>query len=377
MFSKTMQLLDRGLDAKRQELAKRYAGLMRWLSAVEVAVVVALLLALVFSGISVKLSYLLAFPQPWSSALYFFVLVLGFGILMIPFTYYQGFALPRRYGMSNQKFGAWLSDRAKASAITILLGVAAVIIIYWLLERFPGTWWLLAGLLLAFLSVLLTCLAPILLLPLFFKLEPLNDLELKRKLIDLAERANARFNSVFTVNWSSKGTTANAMVAGLGKTRRIILSDTLCQQYTPDEVEVILAHELGHHIHRDMIKMIAVQAGMVLLAFYLAHLVLRASLVRFGFQGITDVAALPVMLLSLAVFSLVVMPLTNTYSRHLEKSADKAALELTGNPQAFVTAMTKLTNQNLAVAEPGSWVEFLFCDHPSYSKRVKLARRYL
>ncbi|OGN91928.1 MAG: hypothetical protein A2Z75_00935 [Chloroflexi bacterium RBG_13_50_10] len=371
-----MQPAEPQLDTRRQELAKEYARLMRRLSFVEMAVVGALLLVLVFGGISVKLSYLLALPQPWASALYFVILAVGLGIITMPLTYYRGFILPRRYGLSNQNLNAWLKDRAKASALSFLLCLAVVIILYWLLGRFPDIWWLWAGIFLLLLSLLLTRLTPTLLLPIFFKLEPLADVELKEKLTNLAKRAQAQIVGVFTMDLSSKSTTANAMLAGLGKTRSIILSDTLLQQYTSEEIEVVLAHELGHHLHRDIPKLIAVQAVMILLAFYLSHLVLRASLIPLGFQGIADVAAFPLLLLSLAAFGLIVTPLTNAYSRYVEASADKAALELTANSRAFVTAMTKLTNQNLSVADPSRWVELLFYDHPPYTKRVNLAHRY-
>ncbi len=371
-----MQLTEPHLDIKRQELAKKYARLMRWLSFVELAVVGALLLVLVFGGVSARMSYFLSFPQPWASALYFVILAVGLGIIIMPLTYYQGFILPRRYGLSNQKLGAWLTDRAKASALGFLLGLAVVILLYWLLDRFPDIWWLWAGILLLLLSLLLTWLTPTLLLPIFFKLEPLDDVELKQRLMNLAKRVQAQIVGMFTMDLSSKGTTANAMLAGLGKTRSIILSDTLLQQYTAEEVEVILAHELGHHIHRDIPKLIAVQAAVVLLAFYLSGLVLRASLVPFGFQGIADVAAFPLLFLSLAAFGLIVTPLINAYSRYVEGSADEAALELTANPRAFVTAMTRLTDQNLTVADPSRWVEILFYDHPPYTKRVDLAHRY-
>ncbi|MBM3141829.1 MAG: M48 family metallopeptidase [Chloroflexi bacterium] len=371
-----MQLAEPHLDIKRQELAKKYARLMRRLSFVELALVGALLLVLVFGGVSARMSYFLSFPQPWASALYFVILAVGLGIIIMPLTYYQGFILPRRYGLSNQKLGAWLTDRAKASALGFLLGLAVVILLYWLLDRFPDIWWLWAGILLLLLSLLLTWLTPTLLLPIFFKLEPLDDVELKQRLMNLAKRAQAQIVGMFTMDLSSKGTTANAMLAGLGKTRSIILSDTLLQQYTAEEVEVILAHELGHHIHRDIPKLIAVQAAMVLLAFYLSGLVLRASLVPFGFQGIADVAAFPLLFLSLAAFGLIVTPLINAYSRYVEGSADEAALELTANPRAFVTAMTRLTDQNLTVADPSRWVEILFYDHPPYTKRVGLAHRY-
>jgi STE24 endopeptidase len=371
-----MQLAEPHLDIKRQELAKKYARLMRRLSFVELALVGALLLVFVFGGVSARMSYFLSFPQPWASALYFVILAVGLGIIIMPLTYYQGFILPRRYGLSNQKLGAWLTDRAKASALGFLLGLAVVILLYWLLDRFPDIWWLWAGILLLLLSLLLTWLTPTLLLPIFFKLEPLDDVELKQRLMNLAKRAQAQIVGMFTMDLSSKGTTANAMLAGLGKTRSIILSDTLLQQYTAEEVEVILAHELGHHIHRDIPKLIAVQAAVVLLAFYLSGLVLRASLVPFGFQGIADVAAFPLLFLSLAAFGLIVTPLINAYSRYVEGSADEAALELTANPRAFVTAMTRLTDQNLTVADPSRWVEILFYDHPPYTKRVDLAHRY-
>jgi STE24 endopeptidase len=371
-----MQLAEPHLDIKRQELAKKYARLMRRLSFVELALVGALLLVLVFGGVSARMSYFLSFPQPWASALYFVILVVGLGIIMMPLTYYQGFILPRRYGLSNQKLGAWLADRAKASALGVLLGLGIVIVVYWLLDRFPDVWWLWAGILLLLLSLLLTRLTPTLLLPIFFKLEPLGDAELKRRLMNLAKRAQAQIVGVFTMDLSSKGTTANAMLAGLGKTRSIIFSDTLLQQYNSEEIEVILAHELGHHLHRDIPKFIAVQAVMVLLAFYLAALVLKASLMPLDFQGIADVAAFPLLFLSLAAFGLMVTPLINAYSRYVERSADEAALELTANPQAFITAMAKLTEQNLIVADPSRWVEFLFYDHPPYTKRVDLASRY-
>jgi STE24 endopeptidase len=166
------------------------------------------------------------------------------------------------------------------------------------------------------------------------------------------------------------------MLVGLGRTRSIVLTDTLLQKYTPDEIEVVLAHELGHHLHKDIPKLIALQAAMILLGLYLSNLVLRASLVPFGLNSIADVAAFPLLFLSLAVFSLLVMPVTNYYSRHVEAAADIAAIELTANPQAFISAMTRLTNQNLSVSNPSRWEELLFYDHPPYTKRVSLAKDY-
>jgi STE24 endopeptidase len=371
-----MQSIQPRLNSRRQKLARKYSRLTRQVSLIEMAIVGIIMLVLVFGGLSVKLSYFLSFPQPWASALYFIILAAGLGIITMPLTYYQGFILPRRYGLSHQKFSAWLADRAKASALSLVLSLAVVIFVYWLLQSFPDTWWLWTAIFLFLLSLLLTRLTPTLLLPIFFKLEPLRDRKLKKRLINLAKRAKASISNVSTINLSSKSTTANAMLAGLGKSRGIILTDTLLEKYSPDEIEVILAHELGHHIHMDIPKLIALQATMILLGLYLSNLVLRASLIPLGFQAIADVAALPLLFLSLAVLSIIVTPLINAFSRHVETSADEAALELTANPQAFIAAMTRLTNQNLSVADPSRLEELLFYDHPPYTKRVSLARSY-
>jgi len=364
------------LNYKRQKLARKYSGLMRRLSLIDLAIVGVILLVLIFGGLSVKLGQFLAFPQPWASALYFIILAVGMGIILTPLTYYRGFVLPQRFGLSHQKLNSWVADRAKAAALSLLLGLVVVIVIYWLLARFPGIWWLLVAVFLLLLSLLLTRLTPTLLLPMFFNLEPLGDVKLKKRLVNLAKRARAPISRVFTMDLSSKGTTANAMLAGLGRTRSIVLTDTLLQRYTPDEIEVILAHELGHHIHKDIPKLVALQAVMVLLVLYLSNLVLRVSIVPLGFQGVADVAAFPLLLLSMGILGSILMPLTNAYSRYVEANADKAALDLTANPSAFISAITRLTNQNLSVANPSRWSELLSYDHPPYTKRINLAKRY-
>jgi len=372
-----MQSRQPRLNARRQKLARQYANLMRRFSFIRSSIIGIILLALVFGGLSVRWSHLVPFPQPWASALYFIILSFGFGIILIPISYYQGFILPHRYHLSHQKLPGWLSDRAKASTLSFFLGLAVVILFYWLLDKFPDTWWLWAGIILLLLSLLITRLTSTLLLSIFFKLKPLADRKLKRRLINLAKRAGAPILGVFTINLSSKSTTGNAMLAGLGRTRRIILTDTLLKKYTPDEIEVVLAHELGHHIHRDIPKLMAIQAAMVFLGLYLSNLVLRAGVVPFGFNGIADVATLPLLFLFIAVLGIITGPIINTYSRRVEAAADGAALELTANRVAFISALTRLTNQNLSVANPGRWVELLYYDHPPYTKRVSLAKKYI
>jgi STE24 endopeptidase len=364
------------LNSRRQKLARQYAGIVLRLSLVQTAIVGAILVTLLFSGLSVRLSYFLAFPQPWTSAVYFTILVAGVGLILMPLNYYQGFILSHRFGLSHQKITGWLIDRAKAAAVSFLLGLILVIVVYLLLEYFPGSWWLWAAIILVSVSLLLSRLTPTLLLGMFYKLEPLSDKKLKKRLTDLAKQARAPILGVYTINLSSKGTTANAMLAGLGRTRRIVLTDTLLQKYTADEIEVVMAHELGHHIHKDVPKLIAMQAVMIFAGFYLANLVLRAGIVTFNFDGVADAAALPLLFLFVAVLTMVATPFINAYSRHVEAAADETALQLTEKPEVFVAAMTRLTNQNLSVADPSRWVELLFYDHPSYTKRISAAKLY-
>jgi STE24 endopeptidase len=216
----------------------------------------------------------------------------------------------------------------------------------------------------------------VLIFPLFYKFTPLDDQELVARLTRLAERAGARVRGVYRFDMSRKTVQANAALTGLGNTRRIVLSDTLLDHFTPDEIETVLAHELGHHVHADLGKGILVQSVVTLGGLWLAGLGLGWGVKVFGFQGVADVAALPWLALVLGVFGLVTMPLNNAYSRWRERLADRYALKTTQQPQAFASAMTRLANQNLSDADPERWVEVLLHSHPAISRRVAMAQEF-
>jgi STE24 endopeptidase len=226
-------------------------------------------------------------------------------------------------------------------------------------------------------SLILTWLTPTLLIPLFYKLKPLEDEELKKRLVDLARRAGVDIVECLTMNLSSKATTANAMLTGWGKSRRVILTDTLLEGYSQDEIEVTLGHELGHRVHQDIPRLIGIQVAVFLLAFYLTNLALRGGVAWFSLRGISDIAGIPWLILVLALVIFVLQPALNWYNRRTETGADETALALTNKPQAFITLMTRLTDQNLSEAEPGRWTKLLFYDHPTYNDRIKLARNYI
>ncbi|MFB0545932.1 MAG: M48 family metalloprotease, partial [Anaerolineae bacterium] len=239
------------IDPQRQEKAKEYARIRRLLLVVDLSLAAALLLLFIFSGASSSLKEGITglTEDDWAIvALYFAALFTLYSFLTLPLSYYSGFVLPHRYGLSTQTLRAWLWDQVKGGLLGLVLGTLVMEVIYYLLRAFPNHWWLLTGAFILFFTVVLSNLTPILIVPLFFKLTPASDEELVERLTRLAQRAGTQVQGVFTMDLSSKTKAANAALMGLGNTRRVVLGDTLYERYTPDEIGAILAHELGHHV---------------------------------------------------------------------------------------------------------------------------------
>jgi len=363
-------------DPQRQEQAREYTQRSRQLLVLELVLGAVFLLVVLLSGLSSGLRNLVEFPLAAQVVLYFLVLMLGYSVISAPLSVYRSYTLPHRYGLSHQTWKSWLADEGKEMALGLAIGAGLIVAVYLLLDAFPHIWWLLAFIVAALFSVVMTRLAPVLILPLFFKLQPMNNPELRQRLLSLAERCRTGVKDVFQIDFGSKFSTGNAMLMGWGSTRRIAISDTVLQRYTPEEIEVIMAHELGHQRHKDIARLIAVQSVLLLLGFYLINLTLNWAVPKMELNGISDVAAFPLLALVLSAFTLALTPLANAYSRHLEESADKYALAATSNPEAFSSMLTKLTDQNLSESEPGRWAELMFYDHPPYYKRLEIARRY-
>jgi STE24 endopeptidase len=375
------------LDPARQVEARRYARQRRWLSVVNLAISALVIGVLLFGGLSFWLrDTLTSFVGGWEPvpgwqpllvAAYFLALALAVTIIDLPLSYYSGYVLPHRYGLSTQTRGGWAWDLVKGLALALVFELVAVVFVYWLLAVSPDWWWLWLGAAALFVSVILANLAPVLLLPLFYKLTPLPEGEVRAKTLALAALARTRVRGVYSMNMSAKTTAANAAVMGLGNTRRIVIGDTLLDRYTPDEIEVVVAHELGHQVHWDIPKLIAVQTVVTLGGFYLASLTLNAVVTRVpGYHGLSDPATMPLLAAVLGVFGLLILPLNNGFSRLVESQADGYALALTGKVEAFKSAMTRLANQNLAELTPPAWVEFFLYDHPSTGKRLAYADRW-
>ena len=225
--------------------------------------------------------------------------------------------------------------------------------------------------------MLLAQLAPVILFPIFYKFEPLDNEDLKQRLVHLGERAGTRVRGVYKWNLSEKSKKANAALTGLGSTRRIILADTLLNNFSPDEIEAVLAHELGHHVHGHILKSIAMQAATTFVGFWGANWVLHYAVDRLHmFETLSDFANLPLLVLVSTVLSVLLLPALNAYSRYNERQADRYAFESIANVDPFISSMNKLAEQNLAERTPSKWVELLFHSHPAISRRVAAAQAW-
>ncbi len=367
------------LDPERQVQAREYARKQRLWMGISLAWSGILVIGFLLSGASRGLKELLlgyAAGSPWILVgLYVAAVLIGYTLLGAPLDWWSGYVLPRRYGLSTQTPARWLADEGKALGLNLVLGVGLAEVVYWLLRRDPTTWWAWAALCIAILGVILSFVAPVLLMPLYYRQTPLEDADLLERIRRLAERSKVRLSGVYTINLSARTTAANAAVVGMGRTRRILLGDTLYAQYSPEEIEAIVGHELGHQVHHDVALGTVVQGLLPFAGLYLAQQVLEWGVDRFHFQGPGDVAALPLLIIAVGLVSLVALPLANTYSRWRESLADRYALQVAGDPTALARALLRLANQNLAEADPPSWVVWLLYSHPPLRERVSQVYR--
>src|SRR6266850_4594680 len=351
-------------------------------------------LLLTLLGLGVSLAYLLAVlvmggghaAAHWAArvtaarwgqvALVALLLGAGHGALGLPITLVRGYWLPRRFGLLHQPLRGWLADRLKAMLIGGALGLAAVELVYTLLELTP-LWWLVAAAVFFAAQVALTAVLPVWIVPLFYRLVPLADDGLRERLLALARRAGVDAVGVFVADQSRKSRTANAAVVGLGRTRRIVLFDTLLADFPPEEIESVLAHELGHHVHDDVRRGLLVSGAVSVVTFWLAGLALDAGVPLLGLDGRDDPSGMPWLALVLVALALVQLPLGNGFSRWLERRADDFALATTRDAPAFIAAMERLGRLNLAEPGPSRFREFVFYSHPALERRIARARASL
>ncbi len=362
---------------------RRYNRLQRWLSMADMFIGFALLVLLLVTGWTGKLrdwSYLGA-RQHYFFAVFLYVLMFSIiaKILSAPLDF-TGFRLEHRYHLSNQQLLGWLWDECKGWLVNLVLGGIMVELVYGIIRIAPQRWWIVAWAVFTGLFLLMAQLAPVVLMPIFYKFKPLENDGLSKRLTKLGERAGTRVRGVYEWKLSEKSKKANAALTGLGSTRRIILSDTLLEHYSDDEIEAILAHELGHHVRRHIMKSIFLQVGITFFGFWLVNQVLRFVIAKNWFPVLDprlyDFANLPLIALVATVLGFLLMPALNAISRRHEREADRYAWENISAIEPFISSMQKLADQNLAERQPSKLVEWFFHSHPSIGKRVAAAEAW-
>ncbi len=304
---------------------------------------------------------------------YLAVFGMGSFLVLLPLRWYGTFVLEHRFGLSRMTVRAWAIREAKQLAVSAILGAVLIEGLYALLRHTPRQWPIWATVGWVGVSVVLIRIFPTALLPLFYRTRPITDEPLVLRLTELCRRVGLPVLGVFRFDLGAETRKANAALAGVGKTRRVLLSDTLLAAFTPDEIEGVLAHELGHHRHRHIGTLLLLSALGTGVAFALTDLMARHWVAALRLTGLADIAGFPTLMLWLSLLGLLGLPIQNGFSRWCEWQADRFALRTAGCPQAFADALRRLAQLNLADPDPPRWIEWLFFDHPRISERIRVA----
>jgi len=344
--------------------------------------VISFVLLYLFIALGYSLSlqkYIQTFTENSYLAFMIFVFTIGIGssILFMPVNIYIGFYLEHKYNLSNQTFFKYFLENVKSMLVGLVIGIPILLLFFFVINQFGDLWWLVFASAMFLISVVLSQLFPIIILPIFYKILPLNDEELKIRISNLAKGAGIKVENVFSFDMSKNTKKANAAFTGLGKTKRIILGDTLLNDYTKDEIETVIAHELGHYKHKHIIKNIVFGTVASFLTFFIISILYKNSLGWFDFESITQIAALPLLSLWAMIIGLIQSPIGNILSRKYEYEADRYAIESTIKPESFIKTLNKLTDQNLGDREPHPFIEWFFYSHPSIKNRINAIKNFV
>ena len=324
-------------------------------------------------------NYIQTFTQNTYLVFMIFVFVIGIfsSVLFMPISIYTGFYIEHKYNLSNQTFFKYFLENLKSMLVGLVIGIPILLLFFYMINQFGDLWWLVFASAMFLISVVLSQLFPILILPIFYKIIPLGDEELKTRISNLAKGAGIKVENVFSFNMSKNTKKANAAFTGLGKTKRIILGDTLLNDYSKNEIETVIAHELGHYKHKHIIKNLIFGTVSSFLTFFIISILYKNSLSWFYFENITQIAALPLLSLWAMVIGLIQSPIGNILSRKYEYEADRYAIKSTHKPDSFIKTLNKLTDQNLGDREPHPFVEWFFYSHPSIKNRINAIKNFV
>ncbi len=362
-------------DLKR---AKEYQKTRNWLTLWNLVLTITLLSLMIALRIhEAFFSRTSGFQNIYAQLVLFFLLFsIYFLIFQLPLGFYSSYVLEHQYQLSNHTLKSWILDEIKKEVLSFVFSAALVAGLFAIIWNSPEFWWLWAWAAYLVVSIVMGKLFPVFIIPLFYKYSPLQDTALKTRLIQLSDRFGIKIENISSLNLSKNTKKANAAFTGMGKTKRIILGDTLLNHFTHDEIETVVAHEIGHYKHLDIWKQLIFGAIFSLVTFWIGFQLISFWMPEFGHQGARDLLGMPMLFLIFYLCGLAIGPASNAYSRHAERRADQFALENTRNKQAFISAMEKLSETNLADPDPHPIIEFLLYDHPAIQKRIDFAKQY-
>lgn len=366
------------MDTERNKKAKRYEKIKLTAGITESIISAVLIFLFVFLGFSKRLeSYAFSFTYNPYIALLIFAVIVGTVSYLISFAvdYVFSFRLEHKFGLSNQSFIKWVEENLKSLAVVIVLGAPILLLFYYFLLNYT-LWWVWFGCLILVYSVILAQIAPVVIFPLFYKFHSISNENLKEKILNLCAKVGFKVKGVYVFNMSKTTKKANAAFTGIGRTKRIILGDTLVTGFSEDEILTVFAHELGHYKNGHIKKNILYSISLTFLMLFILSMVYSALLPVFGFANSWDIAALPLLALIAGVFGFLIKPIGSYISRRFEFEADRFAIKLIGNFDIFKSLMEKLAFQNLADENPNRFVEFWFRSHPSVKSRIETGRKY-
>jgi Zn-dependent protease with chaperone function len=307
------------------------------------------------------------------------LMVIGF-VIDLPLNYYAGYVRRHAYGLSNQTVGKWMTDAVTLLLVQCIGGILLAWIPFLLLRKSPRRWWFYTGLIAVPVLILTVLITPIWIDPLFNKFEPMRDRSLEASILQLAERAGIQGSRVFEVDKSVDTNAVNAYVTGVGHTKRVVLWDTIIAKLSREELLFVMGHEMGHYVLGHVWKIILFFSAVIMATLYgifrTAGWAIRKYGHRFGFDRLSDVAALPLMVLLFRAFLLIVTPLTLTYLRYNEHEADRFALEITRDNYAGARAFVTLQSENLGVPRPSFLVKLWRAGHPPLGERIDFCNEY-
>ena len=364
------------LDANKQQQAKKYEKENRLIGLCGSFLSFAFILVFYFSGFSHSLANLnISFI--WTFLFYLVVFLLLTTIIGLPLGYYSGYIHEHKWGFSNYTPKTWAIDQLKSFVVSLLLLPLLLGLLFWVFAEFPDAWWLVAGIATTMVSIVFVTLFPVVILPIFNKYDPIEDKKLTSQLSEILNKACLRPSGFFKQDMSRQTKKENAFLAGMGKTRRVVIADNLLTHMSLPEITSVIAHEVGHYRFAHLPKNIVIGTIQQLITFYLLNMIMKIFFPDFLTSNTANLALLPIFGLIMGLLSgLLFGPLNNLLSRFFERQADQTSLELFPDKDAFQKAMAGLANRNLSNAYPEWWVKLLYYSHPPIGERLAFAENY-